>query len=139
MSLIERRIWLLSAVLGKLLGEAMEGQQVVPYGSAFFWGGSRVGRIRVVGGFAEGNGGSGWFDSRLGRLADLRLLPFAGFLHCLLFVPLFFFIFVLRLSSQLVNFTAADYSGCSCSRRQKLTFFFKEKSFLILFCHKFGN
>jgi hypothetical protein len=80
-SFIIRRGWSLSTVLGKLLGEAMEDQEIVQHGSAFLWGGPRVGRIRVVGGFVEANGGSGWLGSRLWQGMQLGLLSFSGFMH----------------------------------------------------------
>lgn len=69
----------------------MEDQEVVQHGSAFLWGGPKVGRIRVAGGFVEANGGSGWFGSRLWPGMQLGLLSFAGFLH---FSALFLFDFL---------------------------------------------
>ncbi|KAB1200021.1 hypothetical protein CJ030_MR0G008638 [Morella rubra] len=74
MSLITRKVSSFSAVLDELLGKAVEpveGQEVVPYGSAFFLSRLRVGRIRVIGRLVEA-GGSSWFGSRLRQSADCR-------------------------------------------------------------------
>lgn len=97
----------------------MEGQQVVPYGSAFFWGGSRVGRIRVVGGVCRGKWRVWlvWFEA--GAAGEPRTASFCGV--SALSAVCSFVCFVVQSSIQLVNFATADCRGCS--RKQKFPYF----------------